>query len=296
MGKGAGYAKTILLGEHFVVYGIPAIGIALSKKTEVEISKANHMRVESSHADAKLLEGLEAIKKAMRISDNFVVKIKSEIPLGSGLGSSAAVSVAFVRALADEYKLSPTNEQVSAYAYEAEKIYHGTPSGIDNTLATCEGAILFQKAEKGNVITPLKIGKPLCVVVGNTGKKKAGTGEIIAAVKARKEKNPEIYSHLFEIEKKIIENAVKAIEHGKHEELGELMNINHGLLSALGVSSKENEDIVQKARELGALGAKITGAGMGGSCVILAKNEKNGEEIESEIKSMGYIAVTAVVQ
>lgn len=296
MGKGSAYAKTILLGEHFVVYGLPAIGVGLSKKTDVEIAKANHMRIESNHADAGLLNGLEAIKKAMGISDNFTVKIRSEVPMGSGLGSSAALSVAFVRALSEEYKLNLSDEQISSYAYEAEKIYHGTPSGIDNTLATFGGAILFQKKDGKISVSQLKIAKPLHVVIGCTGKKKGTTGDIIAAVKSRKEKNASIYEDLFIAEKKIIHDAVKAIEEGKHEELGELMNINHGLLSAMGVSSRENEDIVQAARNAGALGAKITGAGMGGSCVILAKNEKNAEEIVNEIKKLGYISFTAIVQ
>lgn len=296
MGKGIGFAKTILLGEHFVVYGLPAIGIGLSKKTEVEIEKSPHMRVESSHADSSLLSGIEAIKAAMKVTDNFIVRIKSEIPLGSGLGSSAAISVAFVRAIADEYRLALTPDQISAYAYEAEKIYHGTPSGIDNTLATVGGALLFQKQDGKTVATPLKIGKPLTIVIGNTGKKRGSTGEIISAVKLRKDKNAPIYEDLFNAEKKVVERAVNAIERGDLEGLGELMNINHGLLSAMGVSTKENGDIIYVARQFGALGAKITGAGMGGSCVILAKNEKNAEEIAGEIKKLGYLSIIASVQ
>lgn len=295
MGKGFGYAKTILLGEHFVVYGIAAIGLGISKKIEVEISKAPHMKVESAHVDANLICGLEAVLSAMNITDNFNVKIKSEIPVGSGLGSSAAVSVAFVRALSDEYKLNLSNEQISSYAYEAEKVYHGTPSGFDNMLATFGGAVVFQKRPEGNLVKQLKIPKPLHIVIGTTGKKKGSTSEIITSVKAKMKKYPAIFSDFFNAESKIIEAALSAIENGKLEELGELMNFNHGLLSALGVSSKENEDIVQIARSMGALGAKITGAGMGGSCVILAKNEKNAEDIANEIKKMGYIAITAVV-
>ncbi len=296
MGKGFGYAKSILLGEHFVVYGLPAIGVALSKKTEVEISKSSHMCIESSHADASLLNGLEAVKSVMGIKDNFIVKIKSEIPMGSGLGSSAALSVAFARALSDEYKLNLSDEQVSSYAYEAEKVYHGTPSGIDNTLSTFGGAILFKKEGGKSILTKLKVGKPLHFVIGNTGKKRGSTAEILSAVKARKEKNPGIYEDLFNAEQKIIDSAINAIEHGKLEELGELMNINHGLLSAMGVSTKENGDIIYAARAFGALGAKITGAGMGGSCIILAKNEKQSEEIANEIKKMGYLAITSIVQ
>ncbi len=296
MGKGSGYAKVILFGEHFVVYGLPAIGVALAKKTDVEVSKSQHMRVESSHADASLLNGLEAIKNAMGIKDSFVVKIKSEIPLGSGLGSSAAVSVAYVRALADEYGLQLTGEQISAYAYEAEKVYHGTPSGIDNTLASSGGAIFYQNTDGKSAVKPLNVGKPLNIVIGNTGKKQGSTAEIIAAVRGRREKNPGIYEDLFNAERKVIDGAVKAIEHGDPAALGELMNINHGLLSAMGVSTKENGDIIYAARVFGAYGAKITGAGMGGSCVILAKNEKNAEDIANEIRKMGYLAITSVVQ
>ncbi|MBU0586746.1 mevalonate kinase [Candidatus Micrarchaeota archaeon] len=296
MGKGFGYAKTILLGEHFVVYGLPAIGAALSKKIEIEVTKAPHMKIEAAHADGKLLLGLEAAKKSMKITENFNVKIKSEIPIGSGLGSSAALSVAFVRAVADESKMFITDHEISKHAYESERVFHGVPSGIDNTLATQGGAILFQKTQTGAEITPLKIGRPLNLVIGNTGKKRGSTEDIISAVKARRDKNPEIYNDLFNAEKKMIDSAVTAISSGKIEDLGEFMNINHGLLCSMGVSSRENEMIIYAARDLGALGAKITGAGCGGSCTILAKNEKNAEEIANEIRKLGFIAITSLVQ
>ncbi|MDD5337015.1 MAG: mevalonate kinase [Candidatus ainarchaeum sp.] len=296
MGKGYGCAKSILFGEHFVVYGLPAIGVGLSKKIEVEISKAPHTLLESSHVDANLLAGLDAIKNAMGIKDNFVIRIKSEIPVASGLGSSAAVSVAFVRALSEEYKLNLSDEKVNAYAFEAEKVYHGNPSGMDNNLAMCGGAIIFQKKPEGASITPLRIGKPMNLVIGVTGKKKKSTAQLIAEVKLKKEKYPELFHYLFEAEKNLIDLAIKAIEHGKLEEVGELMNLNQGFLSAMGVSSRENKDIIYAAREMGALGAKITGAGYGGSCVILAKNEKNAEEIAEEIRRLGYVAITTVAQ
>lgn len=293
--KGIGYAKTILLGEHFVVYGIPAIAIGLPRKLEVEIQNSDHMQI-VPNSDEKVVQSMEAIKKAMNITDNFIIKIKSEIPLGCGLGSSAALCVGFVRALSNKYKLNLSNELISSYAYEGEKIYHKTPSGIDNTLATFGGAILFQKAPEKNIIKPLKIGAALFIVIGNTGKRIKGTGEIVADVRAKKEKNPELYAYLFDAEKKIIELALNAIEQGKVQELGELMNVNQGLLSAIGVSSKENEEIIQKARECGALGAKLTGAGLGGCCVILAENKKNAELIVNEIKKIGYNAFSIVVE
>ncbi|MEW6528894.1 MAG: mevalonate kinase [Candidatus Micrarchaeota archaeon] len=296
MSKGIGYAKTILFGEHFVVYGMSAIGIGLSKKTEVVVEKSPHMKIESNYADANLLKGIEAVKSAMKIHDNFIIKITSEIPMGGGLGSSAALSVAFVRALSDEYGLNLSDAQVSSYAYEAEKIYHGSPSGIDNSLATFGGAIVFQKREEGSIITQLKIKNPLHIIIGNPGKRNSSTKELISAVRSRKEKHPEIYDFIFSTEKKIIESAIKAIENGDLEELGELMNMNHGILSTIGVSSKKDEDIVHTARECGALGAKITGAGCGGSCVILAKDEKHAELIANEIKKIGYITLIAVVQ
>ena len=296
MGKGTGCAKSILFGEHFVVYGLPAIGVGLSKKIEVEITKATHTRLESSHVDANLLSGLDAIRNSMGIKDNFVIKVKSEIPVASGLGSSAAVSVAFVRALSDEYKLNLPEDKICAYAFEAEKVFHGNPSGMDNNLAICGGAIIFQKKPEGVSITPLKIGKPMHLVIGVTGKKKKSTAQLVSEVKSKKERYPELFHFMFEAEKKLIELAIKAIEQGKLDEVGEMMNFNQGFLSAMGVSSRENKDIIYAARELGALGAKITGAGYGGSCVILAKSEKNAEEIAGEIRRLGYVAITSVAQ
>lgn len=296
MGKGRGYAKAILFGEHFVVYGGKAIALGLSEYIEIEVKEAQYTTVESKHVDENFLKALEVIKREMKINTNFKIKITSNIPMGSGLGSSAAVSVALVRAIADEFKINLNNDEISSIAFEAEKIHHGTPSGIDNTLASKGGAIIFKKNNDGTrEIRDLKIGKEMNFVIGITGKKRGTTGEIVADVRKRKEKYSKVFSHIFNAESEIVEEAIKNIETGDLEKVGELMNINHGLLSAIGVSSKENEDIVQLARELGALGSKITGAGRGGSCIILAKNNKNANEIAEEIKKMGYIAFTSSV-
>lgn len=300
MAVGIGYGKSILFGEHFVVYGIPAIGIGLMKKAEVEVIKSPNMSIESKDIRDKnvFLQAFEEIKKGMGVKDNFRVKINAGIPLSAGMGSSAAICVGFARALANEYKTRFKSEQIAAFAYQGEKVFHGNPSGIDNTLAAFGGTILFQKRPfwlGGDIIRHLKVKKPFWIVIGNTGKRMGSTKELVAGVKSLKQKNEEIFAYLFVLERKLIERAIKALERGDLEELGQLMNMNHGLLSALGVSTLDNAKIVYMARKAGALGAKLTGAGGGGCCIALAKDEKHAKAVADAIKREGFDAFCSKV-
>lgn len=292
MAKGFGYGKCILFGEHFVVYGIPAIGVGLGKKAEVEIAEAQRMTIESEEIkNPKIfLRAFGAIKKEMGVRANFSVRVKSEIPLGSGMGASAAISVGFARALANYYKTLFKGEEIAAFAYQGEKIFHGHPSGIDNTLAAFGGTIYFQKRAPelgGNIIRHLKIKRPFWIVIGNA-ERLSSTKELVANVQNLKKRNEDVFAYLFEAERRIIARAEIALKKGDLEEVGQLMNLNHGLLSAVGVSTLGNEQIVYIAREAGALGAKITGAGGGGACIALAKNESHAKRIAQKLKRAGF--------
>ena len=273
MAVGIGRAKTIFFGEHFVVYGCKAIGFGLDKKIKVEVKKAAKMKIDFV-VDEKIEKALEVLKRSLG-TGNFEIGIKSsEIPVASGLGSSVAFNVATARALSEEFGLGLTDQKICDLAFETEKIFHGTPSGIDNTLSTFGGSILFQKRPGKNLIQRLKIGSPLHLVMIHSGVK-GETKEMVEKVGIFKRQNEEIFSQILNIESKIVDGAVASIEKGGHERLGALMDINHTLLRMIGVSSPENEKIVSIAKENGALGAKIIGAGGGGFCIALMKDEKD---------------------
>ncbi len=217
--------------------------------------------------------------------------MKGDLPTVGGLGSSAAFCVALVRAFAQEYKLTLTDEQVNVYAYEGEKAFHGNPSGVDNTIAVYGGVIKFIR-NKG--FEQLKRGASLHLVIGITGIS-SPTSKMVESVKKFKEEDPEQFENLCDEAGDIVKRGEKAVATGDIKLIGELMNENHALLKAVGVTIEKNDYIVKIALENGALGAKVTGGGGGGCCIALARNEKNARIIIAAIKKEGFDAFYSVV-
>ena len=184
------------------------------------------------------------------------------------------------------------DEGVNELAYECEKVSHGTPSGIDNSCATYGSLIWFEKNMEGgkNTINTFKVGKPLLIVLGNSGKV-GNTAELVAGVRERKEANPEEYAPTFERAKTLVEDAKVALEAGDQVKVGELMNENQELLRKIGVSCDELEQLIKIAKENGALGAKLTGAGGGGLMYALADSEETQNKIVEAFEAAGFKAI-----
>ncbi len=295
MGKGTGYGKTILLGEHFVVYGIPAIAAGLSNKATVELKKSDELKytanIKGTTISELTLKAMKAVKEALKIKDNFQVHLTGDLPTFGGLGSSAAFCVAVARALNEEYNLGLNDEKINLIAYEGEKSFHGNPSGIDNTMATYGGAMRFTrgKTPAENRFEKVKLGIPLHCVIGVTGIS-SPTAKMVEKVRVYKGEDPEQFQILCDEAGEIVKRGEKALATGDLKLLGELMNENQQLLKAIGVSIEQNEAIIKTALDNGALGAKVTGGGGGGTCIILAKDEKHANEIITAIKKIGFDA------
>jgi len=288
-------AKIILFGEHFVVYGEPAVVTAIDKRAHVsaELRKDRRIYIKSvdlgvsgffvdegfkaerggPDARTKLEPTRIAVQKVLDISKKRVginVEVHSSIPVASGLGSSAAVAAATAFAVSHVLGAKISREEIFHIAYEAERFVHGTPSGIDPTVSTYGGVILFRK-DKG--FSPIKVEGDIPLVVGDTGIERS-TGEMVAGVRERKEHYASIINPLIKTGGKIALSAAEALEKGDLNTLGELMDINHSLLSAVGVSNEALERLVYVARKAGALGAKLTGAGGGGCMVALSPSNR----------------------
>jgi mevalonate kinase len=288
MAKGKGFGKIILFGEHFVVYGKKGIVAGLDKGIEVEVEKSDEDQVAENEYKRERMESIKAIKKALGVDEGVRLKsVRSELPAGAGVGSSAALAVAIARAINNEFELGKNEKEICDAAYESEKIFHGTPSGIDNTAATYGGVIVFKKRKKGNLIKRLKIKKPFYVVLGITGKQGI-TKELVAMVRKRKEQNEKWFADILKKYVKISKEALDALQKEDAIKLGKLMDENQKLLMEIGVSTKELEDIVSIAKENGALGAKLTGAGGGGCAIALAENEEKAKKISEAVKKAGY--------
>jgi mevalonate kinase len=292
--------KVILFGEHFVVEGQPAIAVAVSvrayvsvepiERDEIQVYSKNYslaetyiLRNRESWSGRMLPVAVAAYTTMLEAGRKTGLKIDidSQIPPSSGMGSSAAVSVATVHATSLALGLELELKKISDIAYEAEKVVHGKPSGIDNTIATFGGAIAYRKGEGFVQLKPVFRGVKL--VLADTGKPR-NTGEMVRKVLALKNTYPSILDPIYYSAGKLVVEAAQLLEQGEYEKLGNLMNINHGLLSAIGVSTKEIETLVHTARENGALGAKLTGAGGGGYIVALCR-ENDTEKVINALKN-----------
>lgn len=286
-----GYApgKVILFGEHAVVYGRPAIAVPVSEvQAEAHVESGEpgqgvvilapdlgrRLALRDAGDDDPLAhivrQTLQAIKRDA--DPDLTLTLTSTVPIARGMGSGAAVSTAIVRALARHFGHWFSSRSLSALVYQTEVLYHGTPSGIDNTVVAFEKPVYFVKDQGWEVFW---VGQPFLLAIADTGVE-SSTREVVGDLRRRYEADPDRYSPLFDRVGQIAVEARAAIEQGQPGELGHLMNENHALLCDMGVSSPELDRLVLAAREGGALGAKLSGAGWGGNAIALISEETRG--------------------
>lgn len=314
-GKASAPAKVILFGEHFVVYGSPAILAAINKRISVdaraiihdenkivirsdigvagEFNNSGEFNALKGGSKAKLvLDPLYgAIRQVllMRNNNNNVgieVSISSRIPPGIGLGSSAASCVATVAAVNSLFQENPSRQKVCELAMESERLIHKRTSGADCYVSTFGGLMQYYGKSKSfkNIETK---GQSLCLVVANTGIKHS-TSDLVARVKRFRDRNRILFKTFLKCASEICLQACTAIESGKCDKIGELMNENQIILQQLGISHDKIRDIINICSKAGALGAKITGAGGGGAVIALAASKQESTKIALRIRAAGY--------
>ena len=297
--------KIILLGEHAVVYGRHAIAAPIPLAVEVRVLDATEgvrlliprwgveQRIRSVEDHQQGVAGILAVLlRELSLDDRSMdIEVFPHIPRAMGLGGSAALAVAIVRALDMRFALNLSAERINALAFECEKTAHGTPSGIDNTVATYGQMLLYSNASRPR-FSPLTPRVAMPIVIGISGKESL-TANNVAQVRAAWERQPARYESLFDQIDQLALAGVDALVSGDLAELGELMNLNHGLLNALQLSTPELEDMVHVARRAGAVGAKLTGGGGGGSMIALCPS--NAEAVAAAIETAGYQTLTFTV-
>ena len=222
-------------------------------------------------------------------SGGYSIRVDTQIPAAMGLGSSAAFAVALIRAFADLQDVEVDDAAVNSLAFDCEKLAHGTPSGIDNTLATYAQAVLYRRNAEPST-TPIKLDEAPPIVVASSGKRGV-TRDQVAGVRARMEQQPDRFRAIFDEMDGITLAGAEALQAARYEELGGLMNLCHGYLNAIGVSTVELERMIAIARSAGAVGAKLTGAGGGGSIVALCPGREMA--VADALRAAGYEIVTA---
>jgi mevalonate kinase len=298
----------ILFNEHFVVYGLPAIASAIGAKTTalVERRAGSGFEIKDERPETKgykaekmsqQRESLDIMLKFMNIDTKqnaFVVTLAGDLIAASGVGASAASCAAIARAFSDELNLNYSDEKVNSVAYEGEKGYHGTPSGIDNTAATFGGLIWFKREGASQLMERMRLRKPVEIVMGNTGMV-ADTKTVVADVKERREREREKYDRIFKQAEQLAFKARNQLEAFNLQELGAYMNENHNLLQQIGVSCRELDELVDFTRECGALGAKMTGTGRGGYMVALTPGKELQKRVAEGIERKGFQALSTTI-
>ena len=299
--KAAG--KVILAGEHAVVYGRHALAVPIPDAVQAVVALADnntslavpewgiHDRV-----DRDSTYGVDAtinliIQKLDIERSNFTIKVNSSLPRGMGLGSSAAIAVAITRAIARCMTINLDDSEVNDIAYECEKLAHGTSSGVDNTISCHGNPMLFRNTGALDIRTlRLKEAPPMVIGFSHDS---GPTREQVAGVRSRYDQNPRRYNAIFDQIDDISVAGAKALEAQQYSELGRMMNICHGLLNAIQVSTPDLEHMVMIARQSGAVGAKLTGAGGGGSIVALCPGAE--DQVRSALHQAGYSTLRATI-
>ncbi|HEX2614132.1 MAG TPA: mevalonate kinase [Nitrososphaera sp.] len=307
LGKASAPAKIILFGEHFVVYGNPAILASISRRITVAARTTNESKIvirsdigAAGEYSGSAFKPIKGGKNAREILDplhsaikqvlagrnekaGIEVDVLSKVPHGLGLGSSAASCVATAAAVDSLFGM-PDRQKICKQAIESERIIHKNSSGADCYVSTFGGLIHYSKPEG---FTKIESKSPLSIVIGSTGVRHS-TGDLVASVKKFKDGNEALFDDLARQARDICTEAVAAIPSGKKEKTGELLSENQALLKQIGVSHEKADDLIDICNRAGALGAKITGAGGGGAVIALAASKQDSAEIAAKIKAQGY--------
>ncbi|MBL7063294.1 MAG: mevalonate kinase [Anaerolineae bacterium] len=294
--------KVILFGEHAVVYGRPAIAVPVAQvratATVEPAPPSSGLTIIAPDVGKSLslttAPQEEPLATAARLTLDYLsapepdatLTVSSTIPIASGLGSGAAVSTALVRALATFLGRTLKPAEISTLVFKVEKIHHGTPSGIDNTVVAYEQPVYFVQ---GQPVERLTVGAPFTLLIGDTGAR-SPTRKVVEHVRRGQRREPAHYDALFDQMGDLADEARRAIERGDVDALGPLMDENHALLIELGVSSPKLNDLVETARFAGALGAKLSGAGRGGNMIALVEDDF-AEEVTEALREAGAVRV-----
>jgi mevalonate kinase len=219
------------------------------------------------------------------------IHIQTTLPIAAGLGSSASTAVSFTRALSTFLGHPLPDNTINRIAYEVEKHHHGSPSGIDNSVIAYETPVYYQKDRP---IETLKIASPFTLVIADSGIK-SSTAQAVAGVRQRWEQNRQQYEDWFYKIGQISIDVREYLENGMIEKVGPHLTHNHVLLQKIGVSNSELDNLVEAALTAGALGAKLSGGGLGGNMIALVSNEQTSTVVDALISHGAIHTITTTI-
>lgn len=300
-GRGLACGKVILLGEHSVVYGRPAIAAGLPRGAEARAvrAEASVLAVEpwgvevcpDPHAEKSLTRAFAALLEAGGWSEPVRIEARVELPGGSGLGSSAALGVAVMRAIDRLFGLERGEASELEVSLAWERVFHGNPSGIDNALAIAGGLGWYVR---GQEIERVRARRSFTLVIGDSAEP-CSTKITVSEVARQHAKDRDRMEKQFDAIASIVRNGRLAIETADMRSLGQLFDMNQSLLAGMLISTGTLEEMIAAARSAGALGAKLTGGGGGGCMIALVDGEESAAKVKGAIEALGKRAFVAAI-
>lgn len=309
MSTGKGFGKTILIGDQFVLWEVPAILSAIPFETvcrverlengsgwtlvdnRIEVPGYKKAKEKDCHASFdRMVEvmGLDLEKNPIRIT------VEGDLLAGSGVGASAAICVSFARACNQEFSLNMDILDINHVAWEGEFGYHGLPSGLDNTVSTYGGVIKYRIKNDIKQFERITLSEPVEIVLGNSGVT-ANTASLKGFLEEQEGTNPELFNQRLTAIKAQVEDLGRALSGGDLKETGRIMNENHKILIDMGLSHEKLVYLCDKANSLGAFGAKVTGGGRGGYMVALTPGKELQEKVAAAFEAEGIATIRATI-
>lgn len=281
--------KVIISGEHFVVHGATALAAAIERKVRVEATRSDRLAITSDLRDPAALKParkvVESLYKAKGVQPRVSISISSALAEGAGLGSSAATMVAIAGATSALEGWDVDEAALARAGEVGERLVHGNPSGIDAAASAMGGVIMFRRGEAPR---RLELASPLTLLVAFSGRRR-NTGRLVARVSGMKEVYPSLFASLCESATLITSLCAEAILAGDVESLGSFLTLSHAVLARAGASNKRLDQLVDLCLSAGCLGAKLTGAGGGGSVLAVPPTDQDeATAIAQRLVKAGY--------
>ena len=290
--------KVLLLGEHAVVYGHPALAAALQRGVRIEVAESPEASI-AVRSPAGISPPPELLAAALEMADTmgapalFRATIETELPLGAGLGSSAAVGVALARALSQLAGRPCPDERAAELALGFERHFHGAPSGVDPAICANGGVILFRRGEPPR-FDRVRVRVPIFLCVALTGIAR-GTRSTVLPLSERRAARPDLYDPMLASLGELARDGAASLERGDLADLGARFDEAQKILAVLGVSCPELDDLVRSLRKASALGAKLTGAGGGGAAIALARDREHAGALSAAVAAAGLESFVAEI-
>jgi len=309
MGTGKGFGKTILIGDQFVLWGIPAVLSAIPFETICTVEKLetgsgwiledNRIEV-PGYKKAKKGDSLASFTRMIEVmkldleKNPIKIIVGGDLLAGSGVGASAAICVSFARACNKEFNLGLDILGINHIAWEGEFGYHGLPSGVDNTVSTYGGVIEYKIKDGVKQFDRIDLSKPVEIVLGNSGVT-ANTAALKGFLEEQEKTDPSLFNTRLDKIRTQVKGLGESLFSGDLKETGRIMNDNHKILIDMGLSHERLIYLCDLANSLGAYGSKFTGGGRGGYMIALTPGKDLQDKVASAFEAEGVPTIRTTI-